>query len=217
MTNKQFSEALSQISDRYIIETINFRNKKGKKKYSLLAACLILALILCGFAFAVHSYLGVGSAEDASFKELTQPFETTSSTEISENAADETFFTKSDIISDYSEVYADNSVCVTVEGEKIPSVYFSPNYMIIFTQKDEKGWTLEEGDQFMIDVSLYDQQSITMEIGYILDGKYYNMCNTLGPDFSNVLNVTEDGDYYFCITNRSSANAVIESGDIKIK
>ena len=57
---------------------------------------------------------------------------------------------KKNLINDYSNVYADNSVCVTMDGNSIPPIYFSPNYMVIFTQPNEDGWTLSKGDEFSI-------------------------------------------------------------------
>lgn len=84
--------------------------------------------------------------------------------------------------------------------------------MIIFTQKDKNGWVLSKDDEFTIDFSLY--QKLRLEIGYILNGTYHKITSGTGPDFSNTISVSEDGTYYFCVTNRSSSNAIIESGEI---
>ena len=217
MNARQFSEALNRISEQYIIESVTYQHKNKKKQYFVWAACCALVLILCGFAYVIHEYFGAGSAENIDFDKLTQPFQTISSTQIMENELDEALFTKSNIISDYSNVFADYSVCFTVENGNIPSVYFSPTYMVIFTQEGEKGWSLKKGDQFAIDIALCEKKPIALEIGYILDGKYYELSNSWDSDFSEILSVEKNGDYYFCITNRSSANAVIESGEIKVR
>ena len=100
-----------------------------------------------------------------------------------------------------------------MDGNSIPSIYFSPNYMVIFTQQNEDGWTLSKGDEFTINFSLFEK--IQLDIGYILNGKYYEIASSgTGSEFGYTISVPEDGIYYFCVTNRSSSNAVIKSGEI---
>lgn len=56
-----------------------------------------------------------------------------------------------------------------MDGNSIPSIYFSPNYMVIFTQENENGCALSKGDELTIDFSQYEK--IQLEIGYILNGQ----------------------------------------------
>ena len=214
MNAELFSEAMSEVDDRYYEEAANYHYKKfGWKKWSIAAACLASVLVLCGFGYAAYIYWGVGSAGNIDFAELTQPFGTVASDKAVPANENELFNEKSGPINDYSNVYADNSVCVTMDGSSIPPIYFSPNYMVIFTQPNEAGWTLSKGDEFSISFSLFEK--VQLDIGYILNGKYYKITSGgTGPDFGNTISAPEDGIYYFCVTNRSSSNAVIKSGEI---
>ena len=99
-----------------------------------------------------------------------------------------------------------------MDGNSIPSIYFSPNYMVIFTQENENGWALSKGDELTIDFSQYEK--IQLEIGYILNGQYYKIATGTGLEFGNIISAPEDSIYYFCVTNRSSSNAIIKSGEI---
>lgn len=143
---------------------------------------------------------------------MTQPFGTVASDKNVPANENELLYEKSNLINDYSNVYADNSVCVTMDGNSIPSIYFSPNYMVIFTQENENGWALSKGDELTIDFSQYEK--IQLEIGYILNGQYYKIATGTGLEFGNIISAPEDGIYYFCVTNRSSSNAIIKSGEI---
>ena len=214
MNTKLFSEAISEVSDKYYEEAANYHCKKhGWTKWSAMAACFVIVLVLCGFGYAAYVYWGVGSAENSNFADLTQPFGTVASNKDIPVNENEIFCEKSELINDYSNVYADNSVCVTIDSNSIPSIYFSPNYMVIFTQPNEAGWMLSKGEEFAINFSLFEK--IQLDIGYILNGKYYEITSGgTGPDFSNIISAPEDGIYYFCVTNRSSSNAVIRSGEI---
>lgn len=86
--------------------------------------------------------------------------------------------------------------------------------MVIFTQENENenGWALSKGDELTIDFSQYEK--IQLEIGYILNGQYYKIATGTGLEFGNIISAPEDGIYYFCVTNRSSSNAIIKSGEI---
>ena len=136
MNAKLFSEAMNEVNDKYYEEAASYHCKKyGWRKWSMVAACLAVVLVLCGFGYAAYIYWGVGSAGNIDFADLTKPFGTIASDKDSPVNGGEIFYEKSKLINDYSNVYADNSVCVTVDGSSIPSIYFSPNYMVIFTQK----------------------------------------------------------------------------------
>lgn len=213
MNSKLFSEAMSEVNDKYYEEAANYQCKKYRwTKWSAVAACLVVALALCGFGYAVYTYWGVGSAENIDFEDLTQPFGTVASDTDVQINEEEIFYEKSELINDYTNVHADNSVCVTMDGNSIPSTYFSPNYMVIFTQENENGWALSKGDELTIDFSQYEK--IQLEIGYILNGQYYKIATGTGLEFGNIISAPEDGIYYFCVTNRSSSNAIIKSGEI---
>lgn len=213
MNAKKFAEAMNEVNDKYYEEAANYQCKKHRwVKWSTVAACLVVALALCGFGYAAYIYWGVGSTENIDFDDLMQPFGTVASDKDVQVSQDEIFYEKSELINDYTNVYADNSVCVTLDGNSIPSIYFSPNYMVIFTQQNEDGWALSKGDEFTIDFSLYEK--LQLEIGYILNGKYYEITSGTGPEFGNTISASEDGIYYFCVTNRSSSNAIIKSGEI---
>lgn len=182
-------------------------------KWSTVAACFAVVLALCGFGYAAYIYWGVGPTGNIDFDDLTQPFGTVASEEEVQANEDEIFYEKSELIKDDTNVYAANSVCVAMDNNSIPSIYFSPNYMVIFTQQNGDGWSLAKGDELTISFSLFEKTQL--DIGYILDGRYYEITSGgTGPEFGNEVSAPRDGIYYFCVTNRSSSNTIIESGEI---
>lgn len=215
MNTKMFSEAMSEIDSRYVEKTLNYHNKK--KKYILSLVASLVFILSCGFAYAAYTYWGVGSADNIDFNRLTQPFGTVGSEQQMNENDSEIFFEKSNLISDYENVYADNSVCVASNNNIIPSIYFSPNYMVIFSQEDEQGWILKAGEKLTLGFSLLQTQSIELEVGYILNGEYHVLSLTKGCDFNETLTVSDEGEYYFCVTNHSSENAIIKSGNIIVE
>lgn len=212
MNAKKFSEAMSEIDSRYVEKTLNYHSKR--KNHILLLAASLVFLFLCGFTYAAYAYWGVGFADNIDFNRLTQPFGTVASEQqINENDS-EIFFEKSNLISDYENVYADNFVCVTSNNHTIPSIYFSPAYMVIFSQENEQGWILKAEEKLTINFSLYQTQSLELEVGYILNGEYHALSLTKGCDFNETLTISDEGEYYFCVTNHSSENAIIKNGNI---
>lgn len=213
MNAKTFSEAMGAIDNKYIDRALNYHRKR-KIRLLPIAASLTILLSLCGFAYSAYIYWGVGAVERIDFDKLTKPFGTVAGEQTADEGDSGIFYEKSGLISDYTNVYADNSVCVTTDENMIPPLYFSPNYMIIFTREDEKSWALEAGEQLTLQFSLYHSQSLELEIGYILNGKYHLLSVSRGRDFDETLIAAEEGEYYFCVTNHSSANAIIENGEI---
>jgi hypothetical protein len=202
-------QSITAVEERYLDELDRPVAKKHRRP-ALVAACLAAVLTLCGFGYAAR--WGVGTADGISFGALTQDFQTSVSD--SAETVSEVKTEKSDLITDYSNVFAENSVsCATEDGE-IPSLYCSPTYMVIFTQAEDSGWTLDAGEELTFSVDLNDKQSLTLELGYVLDGQYHALSTMKGNTFRETFQAPEAGDYYFCITNRSSANVVITGGSI---
>lgn len=212
--------------------------KKRKPMRRLLPLIAALALIF-GLSCAVYgvvnmynTHWGVGSAENESFEELTKPFESASS--VVESDTDSSFTAgnssesssrRSDIINDYNNIYIAGSTEVEVTDGKIPSVWFSLAHMIILTGPDGSGWELETGETLSFEFSFMNDQSLDMELGYACDGVYYDMeygtmlndyndTTMMGNTIHYTITAEKAGTYYFCITNRTSENAVIESGRV---
>lgn len=177
---------------------------------------------MCGFAYAAYRYWGGGSAEGKDFEDITRPFETSSAStgqptggEARTKELQASSSSLSGIITDYSNIYCDASAPVELDGRKIPSIYFSPSHMIIFTRSDGQGWTLNKGNSFTLNFTLDERQSLTMETGYVVNGEYHTITPHIkGIDFSETVTADQDGTYYFCVTNLSSENAVIVDGTI---
>lgn len=215
--------------------------KKRKPMRRLLPLIAALALIF-GLSCAVYgvvnmynTHWGVGSAENESFEELTKPFESASSVVESDSSDTDSSFTagnssesssgRSDIINDYNNIYIAGSTEVEVTDGKIPSVWFSLAHMIILTGPDGSGWELETGETLSFEFSFMNDQSLDMELGYACDGVYYDMeygtmlndyndTTMMGNTIHYTITAEKAGTYYFCITNRTSENAVIESGRV---
>lgn len=215
--------------------------KKRKPMRRLLPLIAALALIF-GLSCAVYgvvnmynTHWGVGSAENESFEELTKPFESASSVVESDSSDTDSSFTagnssesssgRSDIINDYNNIYIAGSTEVEVTDGKIPSIWFSLAHMIILTGPDGSGWELETGETLSFEFSFMNDQSLNMELGYACDGVYYDMeygtmlndyndTTMMGNTIHYTITAEKAGTYYFCITNRTSENAVIESGRV---
>lgn len=108
MNTKKFSEAMSEIDSRYVEKALNYRSKR--KNHILLLAAGLVFLFLCGFTYVAYAYWGVGFADNIDFNRLTQPFGTVASEQQMNENDSEIFFEKSNLISDYENVYADNSM-----------------------------------------------------------------------------------------------------------
>jgi hypothetical protein len=202
-------QSITAVDARYLDE-LDRPIRKDRRRPALIAACLAAAFALCGFGYAAR--WGVGTADGISFGALTQDFQTAVSDRVKDVSDVKT--EKSDLITDYSNVFAENSVpCATEDGE-IPSLYCSPTYMVIFTQAEDSGWTLDAGEELTVSIDLNKKQSLTLELGYVLNGQYHTLSTVKGNTFRDTFTAPEAGDYYFCVTNRSSANAVITGGSI---
>lgn len=212
---KKLYHSITDISEAYVEEAWRCKPAaKKRKRFLLMAACLLLALALCGFGYAISVYWGVGSASSVGFDKLTNPFGTVNVDKDSVTEIDDNAWARSDIITDYTNIFADNSVCYALDGGTIPALYFSPGYMIIFTQEDESGWTLSPGEEAVFELSLNDRQNLELEFGYVLNGRYSALAAVSGHEFSETFKAPENGEYYFCVTNRSSENAVIVTGAV---
>lgn len=132
---------------------------------------------------------------------------------------------RSDIIKDYRNILVEGSTEVEVTDGKIPPVWFSLAHMIILTGPDGSGWELETGETLSFEFSFMNNQSLAMELGYACDGVYYDMeygtmlndyndTTMIGNTIHYTITAEKAGTYYFCITNRTSENAVIESGRV---
>ena len=217
MNKMKFAEAMSMVDDRYYEEAENYQRKDGKRAVNrplLLVACLVISLALCGFAYMASVYWGSGPTDGASFEELTKPFGTIAGDKNTFTEVEDSAWTRSELISDYSSVYADNSAMYFLNGNIIPSVYFSPAWMVIFAQEDGAGMSLDSGDTVKFDYVLKNKQRLEIEMGYILNGQYYELSTALGNYNETDFQADEAGEYYFCLTNRASTNAVIDSGSI---
>jgi hypothetical protein len=203
-------QSIPSAEERYLEEACQVRTtEKNRSHLMLAAACLATAVALCGFGYA--TYWGVGATDEIPFHALTQNFQTTTSD--TEEGTNYTELEKSDLITDYSNVLADNSVNCPTENGEIPSIYFSPTYMVIFTQAENSGWTLNAGEKLDFSLDLNKSQSLSLEFGYVLDGQYHAFTSVMGS-FGETFQAPEAGEYYFCVTNCSSSNAVVDGGRI---
>lgn len=205
-------QSITDIEEHYL-ESIDL-DCPGQKRIRplLLAGCLAAALALCSFGYAV--YWGVGPADGISFRALTQDFQTVAGDADPGETAAGSAAEKSSLIAEDAGAFAENAVSCATEDGDIPSVYLSPSYMVIFTGAQGGGWTLDAGEQLELSLLLDERQSLTLELGYLLDGRYCPLSTAKGHTFSETFQAPEAGEYYFCVTNRSSSNAVVRGGRI---
>lgn len=218
MRGKDLIIGMSFIDEHYVNEAISTKKATKhtltRRKIGIMVACLILIIALGGFTYAVIQYWGIGSADNIKFEDLTQPFGTIVSERDISNNVQTPELSKSDLIDDYENIFARYILNWEIDSNVIPSLYFSPTYMIVFTQEEMQGWDLEVGETLTLNFSLSSKQSLGMQIGYVLNGQYHEISSPKGTTFSETITAYERGTYYFCITNQSSSNAVLLEGAI---
>lgn len=218
MTGKDLIIGMSFIDEQYINEAMSTKKVKkhiiSRRKIGIIVACLIFVIALCGFTYAVIRYWGVGSTENIKIEDLTQPFGTMASESNTSEDVHTSEVGKSELIDDYENIFARYILNWEMDSNVISSLYFSPTYMVMFTQADRQGWDLEAGENLTLNFSLSSKQSLEIEIGYVFDGVYHEISSPKGTIFTETITAYERGTYYFCITNRSSSNAVLSEGSI---
>lgn len=111
------------------------------------------------------------------------------------------------------------------EGKFItPEVMFSNGDFVIFTNTDNNGWYLEEGDLLGIEVNEYKSevndgagQSIVYYLivnGVLMKDSVY-AGNTLEQRFE--LNIEKDGEYLICLGCNSSDRISLKEGNIYVR
>lgn len=218
MKGKDLIIGMSFIDEKYVNEAMSTKKETKhiiiRRKTGRMVVCLILVIALCGFTYAAIRYWGVGSTENIKIEDLIQPFGTI----VSEKDISEEVHTseveKSELIDDYENIFARDILNWEMDSNVISSLYFSPAYMVMFTQAEGQGWDLEVGESLTLNFSLTSKQSLEIEIGYVFNGEYHKISSPKGTTFTEIITAYERGTYYFCITNRSSSNAVLSEGAI---
>lgn len=188
--------------------------KKGRKKHRILYPVLIAAaLCLCGFGYKLYSIIGAGYTKDIDQNRLAVPFDTSASSKDTHSAKTEKKNTSGVDIRNINDVFAEKFKRIDVDSHQIDSLYFSPEYMLIFSNQGES-WTKEDGQTLCLNIQLEDDQSLYLGCGYIDNGEYYELTLSKGNTFSFSIKMKEGHEYYLCVTNYSSENAVIKKGTI---
>ncbi len=190
--------------------------RKKAWRFVPVVVCIMLVFALGGFAYAIVRYWGVGVVGDTDRSAIMNPFGTVASGEADVKDSQDSSGQKSGIIKNYDNIFAASAINFELTSNEIPSLYFSPGYMVVFTRGNEMGWRLKTGDQLAVNYTL-DDQSLVLETGYVLNGEYYKLGEEKGADFADTITAAEDGVYYFCITNHSSANAIIKRGTVDLQ
>lgn len=113
-------------------------------------------------------------------------------------------------------VFAEKFKRIDVDSHQMDSLYFSPEYMLIFSNQGES-WTKADGQTLCLNFQLEDDQSLYLGCGYIDNGEYHELTLSKGNNFSFSIKMKEGHEYYLCVTNYSSDNAVIKKGSIAYK
>ena len=213
MNAKLLSDALGELDERYLEEAMAYRVSRRRIRPGMFLAAVLVLLALGGACFAGVRYFGVGSAKGADVRELTKPLPTAASSEASTGAEPKPD-TSCGVISNEESLNLAGSSLVEAEDGAIPETYVSPGYMAVFAQTEAGGWQVTDGETVSLSFTLADGQAIDMEVGVVRNGTYYKLFRALGPELSTEFTPEEAGTLYFCLTNRSSQTAVIETGSV---
>ena len=213
MNAKLLSDALGELDESYLEEAMAYRVSRRRLRPGVLLAAAILLLALGGACLAGVRYFGVGSARGADVRELTKPLPTEAS---SEAAAEPKPYTSCGVIANEEGLNLAGSSLVQTGDGAVPETFISPGYMAVFARTEAEGWEALSGETVSLSFTLADGQTIDMEAGYVQNGVYHKLFRALGPELSTDFTTEEAGTLYFCLTNRSSRTAVIESGCVII-
>lgn len=217
--SEKLFECMTDIDDRYIEEADPKHSQdmiteaKRKTKRLLYPALIASALLLCGFGYKVYSIIGAGYTKSIDRNRLEIPFDTKSSSKDVNSGETEKTNTSGVDISNIDDVFAEKFKRIDLSSGEIESLYFSPEYMLIFSDNGE-AWNGAEEKTLQLDFQLDDDQSLHLACGYIDNGKYHEMKLNKGNKFSLSVKMKKGHEYYLCVTNYSSENVVIKKGSI---
>lgn len=215
MNAKMISEALGELDEKYLEEAMAYRVSRRRLRPGMLLAAVLVLLALGGACFAGVQFFGVGSAKGKDVRELTKPLPTAASSEASTGSEPKPD-ASCGVISNEESLSLAGSRLVQAEDGAIPETYISPGYMAVFARTEADGWQVSGGETVSLSFTLADGQTIDMEAGFVLNGTYYKLFRALGPELLTEFTPEEAGTLYFCLTNRSSQTAVIQSGSVEI-
>lgn len=215
MNAKLLSDALGELDETYLEEAMAYRVSRRRLRPGVLLAAAIMLLALGGACLAGVRYFGVGSAKGADVRELTKPLPTEASSEAAAEPMPKPKPSCGVITDEKSLNLAGSSLVQTGDGA-VPETFISPGYMAVFARTEAESWEALSGETVSLSFTLADGQTIDMEAGYVQNGVYHKLFRALGPELSTDFTTEEAGTLYFCLTNRSSRTAVIESGSVII-
>ena len=198
-------------------------NTSGKnllnKRIAVYLSTILIMICGVGTAFAYNSLIGVGNITEENIVQLINNGTTMSEeTNIEfQNMRDSQEMTWEQICMNSMKPF--NLVCENNEY-MLKDVYIQPGYGVALQKADEMGFQLKKGDvlncKIILDLSRMNIKgtSVGVEFGYILNGEYHVVEDVLGSDFLFQIDADEEGEYFPCILNRSSANLIIDKGTI---
>lgn len=207
--------------------TIYFMCKKNNlsgtrlmnKKIVVSLVIILIVISAVGTAYAASGLLGVGRVTEENINQLKNNGMT-----ISDEISLELQALKNSEEISWEEMCMDIMKPITLSYENgefmIKDIYIEAGYGVMFQKEDKTGFTLKEDDvlncRVILDLSHMNKKntSVGIEFGYILKGKYYVVEDITGSEFLFHINADEEGEYFPCIMNRSSASLVIDSGTV---
>ncbi|MDR5587430.1 hypothetical protein [Clostridium aquiflavi] len=99
-----------------------------------------------------------------------------------------------------------------------PEIIGANGSISVFTKEDGSGWTLNKGEELIINFNKYKSKIVKDQniiIGYVLNGKMIK-----GKTFSDLsgsykLTADESGEYYIYMVNSSSEYVAFKEGSIE--
>lgn len=208
-------ECLTDIDDRFIDEATSGcpDRKAGRRRKILYPALVAGSMVLCGFGYRLYAVTGAGRVSDIDSSRLEVPFDTSSAkSDIHEETEEDSTCS---FISNKDSVLADHFKEINTVDGRIDSLYFSPGYMLVFSD-DGEAWDVGNSGTIDVHLELVNEQPLTLECGYVDNGRYHKVSFSSGHEFSFSIKAENGHEYYLCITNYSSDNAVIETGNIEV-
>ena len=212
---------LEKLRADIISSNVNQKDIRAKNKLSTIIAIVCVVLVLPTLVYATTLFFGVGEVGNNNKDDILKPFTTESSNKdiITGNqiASNSDTVLLADINQEnlFADFFGEVLLTQDINDYYLPEVYISPNHMAIFTMETGDGISFSEESNLELSFNL-ENQTLALEIGIIFDGIYYPLSETQGDYFTDNFIATASQEYYICITNKSSANAIIKNGIIKL-
>ncbi len=234
MINQRLLNAINDIDDKYVLESVP-RGKFHKAfRINKLVASLVVVILLTFAGTVVNAategalidsiidFFTVQKVDDSNRDKIGKEIEDDSNLTdtVGTEMTEQEYLLESSIITNLAkDVACPSSITdMKVEYDAIPEIIMTNGSAVVFYQKDYNGLECSAGETLDVSIETYDSDVVENQkyvVGYVLNGIMYDGEICQGDD--NVkINVREEGEYFIYIINATSDYLTIKSGSVVI-